>query len=532
VREKVLRYIREQRLMRAGDRVCVTVSGGADSVALLRILLELRAELGIVLLVAHFNHGLRVEESDADEAFVADLARHYGLEFFADRSDVRGYASSSKQSIEAAGRQLRYQWFARLADEQKFDLVATAHTLDDQGETVLLKFLRGAGTRGLAGIYPKMVTGEERHARIVRPLLEVTRDEVEQYLTSVNQTWREDESNLDHHFARNRVRHELLPLLECEYNPNLKQRLSELAELSRAEEEYWQAIVAQELEKHRRHQPNTEGPLGLKPPGSGAACDGTAEAVPLQSGGALPSAEADSFSSTNALDAGLKARSTRTSLFHERSEVDSLQSNAGGRCLSLGNFRALPLALQRRLLRQFAEIADVTLDFAHVEKLLDCALGKQTRAELPRGWLASCTSDLLELHPPQPTVSRVEYQYTLPIPGELRLAELGLTVRSISVPQAFAREAGPQDSLLCGQLLGPELVVRNWRPGDRFHPAHSGSEEKLKRLFSERHIPLERRRIWPLALCGSQIVWVRGFPVAAAFAWNGTGDAVKIETIG
>ena len=128
-----------------------------------------------------------------------------------------------------------------------------------------------------------------------------------------------------------------------------------------------------------------------------------------------------------------------------------------------------------------------------------------------------------------PTVPRVDYQYTLPIPGELRLAELGLTVRSVSVPQAFAREADPQDSLLCSQLLGPELMVRNWRPGDRFHPAHSGSEEKLKRLFSERHIPLEQRCSWPLALCGSQIVWVRGFPVAAAFAWNGSGDAVKIE---
>ena len=157
--------------MRAGDRVGVAVSGGADSVALLRLLLELRADLGVVLAVAHFNHRLRGEDSEADEAFVADLARQQGLEFFAGRADVRDHARASKSSIEAAGRELRYQWLTRLAGEQRFDSIATAHTLDDQAETVLLKFLRGAGTRGLAGIYPELFAGSQRKIRIVRPLL-------------------------------------------------------------------------------------------------------------------------------------------------------------------------------------------------------------------------------------------------------------------------------------------------------------------------------------------------------------------------
>ena len=109
VRSKVLHYIRERGLMRAGDRVCVAVSGGADSVALLRVLLELRTELGVVLAVAHFNHGLRGEDSEADEAFVADLARHHELEFFAGRADVREHALTAKLSVEAAGRELRYR---------------------------------------------------------------------------------------------------------------------------------------------------------------------------------------------------------------------------------------------------------------------------------------------------------------------------------------------------------------------------------------------------------------------------------------
>src|SRR5271165_4636296 len=164
--------------MRAGDRVCVAVSGGADSVALLRLLLELRPELGIVLAVAHFNHGLRGADSEADEAFVAHLTSEHELQFFAAHADVRDHAFSSKLSVEAAGRELRYEWLTRLAIEQRFASVATAHTLDDQGETVLLKFLRGAGTRGLAGIYPELFRGEEKQVRIVRPLLGVTRVEV------------------------------------------------------------------------------------------------------------------------------------------------------------------------------------------------------------------------------------------------------------------------------------------------------------------------------------------------------------------
>src|SRR5271165_4355633 len=273
VRSEVLRYICESGLMRAGDRVGVAVSGGADSVALLRVLLELRAELGIVLAVAHFNHGLRAEESEADQAFVTDLAHHHGLEFFAGRGDVREHALNSKLSIEAAGRELRYEWFARLAEEQRFDSVATGHTLDDQAETVLLKFLRGAGTRGRAGIYPQMFRGAERKIRFVRPLLSVTRDEVEAYLTSLGQEWREDESNLDRRFARNRVRHELLPLLERKYNPNLRRVLSDMAEVSRAEEEYWHQLVERELPSRTP---------GAKAPSKVDSLDGTAEAVPFQ----------------------------------------------------------------------------------------------------------------------------------------------------------------------------------------------------------------------------------------------------------
>ena len=317
--EKVLRYIRERGLMRAGDRVAVAGSGGADSVALLRVLLELRLELGIVLAVAHFNHGLRGQASDADEAFVADLARQYGLEFFSARGDVREHAAIHKLGVEAAARELRLAFFAEVAGQQSFQSVATAHTLDDQAETVLLKLLRGAGTRGLAGIYP--VIAALPGARIVRPMLGVTRDEVEAYLTSLDQPWREDESNLDRRFTRNRVRHELLPQLEREYNPNIRQVLSDAAEVSRAEEECWDNWVTREI------QPRM--------------------ATPCQ--------------------------------------------------FLLAGFAELPLALQRRLLRRFAESHELTLGFEHVEKLRCCVAGDLSKTDLPGGWQAARKGECLAL---------------------------------------------------------------------------------------------------------------------------------------
>jgi tRNA(Ile)-lysidine synthase len=578
VLQKVLPYIRDLGLMRAGDRVVAAVSGGADSVALLRLLLELRAELGIVLAVAHFNHGLRAQESEADQAFVTDLSRHHRLEFFAGRGDVRGHASTSKLGIEAAGRELRYAWFTQLAGEQSFDSIATAHTLDDQAETVLLKFLRGAGTRGVAGIYPSIEVGNSKPCRtgsdnddrqdpsreaaasvlaagvsprssgkiieprsggtvrIVRPLLCITRDEVVAYLTSIGQTWREDESNLDHRFARNRVRHQLLPLLARDYNPNILRALNDTAEVSRAEEEYWQGLVERELELRQPPEPRdlrTEIPPGLKP-GVLATSNATAEPVAEKLGRMHGSGRA-----------GLQARvqvpyfchPERTLVregsvvpsFSATSEAVSFHNHVEEKRLSLANFQALPLALQRRLLRGFAASQGLTLDFEHVERLLRCAIGGLPRTELPGGWLASRRGECLQLCAPAREPTPAAYQYTLAIPGEVRIAELDLTLRAIIVRQEFARESGEADDFLSADLLGPELTVRNWCPGDRFWPVHCGAEEKLKRLFAKRKIPQGKRTSWPVVLVGNNIVWVRDFPIARAYAWNGRGDAVRID---
>src|ERR1700690_1055627 len=212
--QKVLGYVRKHELLRAGGRVGVAVSGGADSVGLLRILLELRGELGIVLSVAHLNHKLRGEESDADEVFVRALAAAHGLEIVCASRDVKSYSAERKLSLEAGAREVRYEFFREALG--KLDRIATAHTLDDQAETVLMKLARGAGTRGLAGIYPKVriqhsaLSTQLGAKAVVRPLLSVRRQRMVEYLGAIVQDWREDSSNRDLRHTRNRVRHGIL----------------------------------------------------------------------------------------------------------------------------------------------------------------------------------------------------------------------------------------------------------------------------------------------------------------------------------
>jgi tRNA(Ile)-lysidine synthase len=245
--QTVLEYIRKHELLKAGDRVGVAVSGGADSVALLRLLLELRGEVGLIPSVVHFNHSLRGKESDEDEQFVAELARTHKLDSYCESGDVRRYGADKRLSLETAARELRYTFFRELLNNGTLCRIATGHTLDDQAETVLLRIVRGAGSRGLAGIYPKLVVAGSERGAIVRPLLGTRREALEAHLRSLGQLWREDSSNRDLRHARNRVRHGILPCLAANLNPAVREALAETAEIARAEEEYWQEVTSKLL---------------------------------------------------------------------------------------------------------------------------------------------------------------------------------------------------------------------------------------------------------------------------------------------
>ena len=227
-----LKEIKRQGIFHPGQRVGVAVSGGPDSVLLLHFMKDLALEWGITLAVVHFNHHLRGTESDADESFVRNLADSIGIAFIGGEAEVARVAREKKRNLEATARELRYRFFFSLVEQGRLDKVVTAHTANDQAETVLLRLLRGAGTRGLSGIYPVL------EGKVARPFLDLTRAEITREMEARKLECRLDSTNLDSRLRRNKIRMELLPLLEKEFNPAIIPLLKNHADRARDEEAF------------------------------------------------------------------------------------------------------------------------------------------------------------------------------------------------------------------------------------------------------------------------------------------------------
>jgi tRNA(Ile)-lysidine synthase len=227
--DRVSATLRRHSMLDGGGRVLVALSGGPDSVAMLHLLRALAARGELTLAgVAHFNHRLR-PAADDDERFCRGLAEELGIPIECGAGDVRDAARTSGRSIEDTARRLRYAFLEAAADRLGADRIAVGHTLDDQAETFLLRLIRGAGPRGLAGIRPRV-------GRVIRPLIEVNRDELRRYLLAAGLPFREDESNADQSIPRNRIRHELIPLLR-EYSPGIVRVLAREAAVARHDED-------------------------------------------------------------------------------------------------------------------------------------------------------------------------------------------------------------------------------------------------------------------------------------------------------
>jgi len=595
----VLSHIRRHELLRAGDRVGVAVSGGIDSVALLRVLLELRGELGIVLSVVHFNHRLRGAESDGDQEFVAGLVREHDLEFRADGDDVAGHAAAEHVSVETAARDLRYGFFRYLLGEDagdpqglkpasldalngtaeavpfhepeslrsasqgshgtshaRLDKILTGHTLDDQAETVIMRMIRGAGVRGLGGIYPRILVEDEAgevSGEIVRPLLAMRHCELEQYLTDIGQGWREDSTNTDEKFTRNRVRKLVVPLLEQEFNPAVAESLAELAEIARGEEDYWENEVA--------------GWMGTtvqwSEPEWARDVVGSNELVQIaglgnSSGGPssvkIPIADSAEIPTSRAKDTREMGHPVQEMGHPMGEDLQSRISNAAwlvmNAAMSRMWFLGEPVAVQRRLVKAIGENAGIPLEFKHVEEILrvageEGASGKAV--SLPLGWTLLVEAEELRFVTPdlrEPVLPRDldrdydhDYEYELPVPGLVEVNEAGSSVETRTVP-AGAEAAYNPDQLLDAASLPGSLRVRNWRPGDRFWPAHTKSPKKIKELLQERHVAQPERGMWPVVVSGceagnkGEIVWMRGFPVPAKLrATPGRTAILILETL-
>ncbi len=228
---RIKSYIYEHELFRKGDRIILTVSGGIDSIAMLDLLLK----QGYTCCIAHCNFQLRKEESDGDEEFVRSLAEKYGIPIFVRRFETSEYAEINKISVQMAARELRYDWFEELRQEQFYDWIATAHNKNDIIETFLLNLSRGTGIQGLTGI-------KNKSGRLIRPLLFASREEIKKYAVSNDLDWREDSSNASTKYSRNKIRHNIIPLFE-EINPKFSDTLVDnIRKLRESEDIYISAI--------------------------------------------------------------------------------------------------------------------------------------------------------------------------------------------------------------------------------------------------------------------------------------------------
>jgi tRNA(Ile)-lysidine synthase len=234
---RVLGTMRRYSMIEPCDHIGVAVSGGIDSVALLDILASLRQELPLTLSVLHLNHGIRGKEAVRDQRFVHEVSKQYALPYLDQEVDVPAYKKRNSLTVQEAARELRYRFFAQAMDTLNLDKVAIGQTADDQAETVLMRLIRGGGARGLKGIPPV-------RERYIRPLIEVWREELLQYVRHKGLPFVQDSSNLKKAYLRNRIRCELLPALN-EYNPSIKNRLLHLAQVLAEDESYLDGLAAE-----------------------------------------------------------------------------------------------------------------------------------------------------------------------------------------------------------------------------------------------------------------------------------------------
>ncbi|MEX2661495.1 MAG: tRNA lysidine(34) synthetase TilS [Vicinamibacterales bacterium] len=439
----------------------VALSGGPDSVALLHILRELEAQGDLVVAgAAHFNHGLRGEASDGDEAFCRDLTASLGVPLETGACEVRALALREKRSIEDAARRVRYAFLAEAAARLGADAVAIGHSRDDQAETFLLRLIRGAGTRGLGAIRPKA-------GLFVRPLIDISRDALRQYAADGGLTFRDDASNADVAVPRNRVRHELLPYLEREFSPGIVEVLAREAALARDDDDRLEAeaidlaasVVLTDID-----------------PATGRPVPGTVQ-VEVQALGSLHPALASRVA-RRALQYGAGERFV--GFEHVHRFLDFVRSGEPGSAISLPGQQARHLGGIVRL-----------------------------GPEPPRTARHSGAGEN-------------QFRIPLSIPGEvlLRPQQMVLSVREWSEGSEGSEGSGRSGDLqaFVRGAAGP-LAVRSRKPGDRFQPPGlGGRSKKLQDYLVDRKVPRADRDFLPLVVdSDDRIVWVVGHGVAEGF---------------
>jgi tRNA(Ile)-lysidine synthase len=473
VTDRVVGIISRYSMFPPCARVGVAVSGGADSVCLLALLHELRGLWNLRITVLHLNHLLRGSESDADQSYVEALADRCGLPLIVQRTDVAAIAEDAGENLEQAAREARRAFFRAHIEAGTLDRIALGHTRSDQAETVLFRLLRGAYTTGLAGIRPVTQDG------IVRPLLDVDRGEVEHYLREHGIPWREDSSNRDLRFARNRIRHELLPSLSSAWNPALPEILAGHALLAQEDEQYWNREV------------DRVAPEILRPNSGGDVIASVRQLTSL-----LPA---------------LRRRVIRRAFELVRGDLRRIDFGHVEATLQLAAGDGGHARLQAPgvdVLRSFDWVRFAKPANQPPERDFDLALEVPGQVRLPHENVAVC-AEIIER---QPTNRDTDSGPHVTLKSELdwRRVRTAAEIR--------------------GNSGNRPLVLRNWRPGDAYQPYGSQHEQKIKALFQSSRVPLWERRHWPVVTAGGRIIWSRRFGPANEFVPSASSDLVlRIE---
>jgi tRNA(Ile)-lysidine synthase len=475
----------QREILHPGARIGVAVSGGADSVALLLLLLELREKLGIVLSVVHFNHKLRGRASDTDEKFVLNLAKQHSLPFFVAQEDISAKSRRERANLEDAARRARYGYFERLVAEGKLDKVAVAHTADDQAETVLSHILRGTGLAGLGGIHPEI-------GCVFRPLLRFRRAELRAYLRARHQSWREDATNRDTKRMRARIRLKLMPLLEKQFQAGVVEHLCQLADLAR-EDEAWLDSSAELRLFLNAKEDNGEWRISLSDLLAPQRYSGPSSNLDKQWLRRAP--EAMSKRMIRLLVKRVKPTAGQLSSVHVDAVLRLAQQPNSGKSLQL------PGGVEVRRQRD-------SLTFLPLAQKDSSKSGSTTKS----------FSQTLRLGPQ---------------PVDVALLEQSCCLRFAVIDwPAQGRETSVTGAVLDRYRLRVPLVVRNWRPGDCMQPLGHQKPHKLSRLLNELGVSRWDKLSWPVLSSGGTVVWARRLPVAAEFAAGGsTREGVLITEV-
>ena len=450
IHRAVDRTLRTYHMVENGDAVLVAVSGGADSVALVHILLELAPKYCLRLAVAHLNHCLRETESDRDEAFVASLAGQLELPFYIGREDVSRYQKQHRLSLEDAARQVRYRFYDAIAGKYGYDKIALGHHGDDNAELVLMNLMRGSGPLGLSGISPV------RGNKIVRPLIKLRRSEIMDYVTLKKLDYVADSSNWDLKFHRNKIRVRLIPLLENGYNPKLVDSLNRLTAIVGAEEAWIEDLI----------QP-----------------------------------------------------------IYEKAIVSKEKNKLG---LSVAALNQQPLAVRRRLVRKGISGVKGNLrrmTFAHVESV--CRLAQTGPVcgflDLPDRIGIQRDENVLTISRQESGLQRPDrvsflsktpdYEYRLTEPGKIFIEEAAVQIRFSEIPKAQLPDldqCGHRIAFFDMDRIRFPLVIRSFRPGDRFSPLGLDGSQKLKKFFIDHKVSRRERAKCPIVLSQQRVIWVAG----------------------